>query len=240
MTLWKAILRSFRDLFSPQIVLFLVLSPLFSLLLWGIVFFLFAWNWIDFLEHWISNTGLFLWLENLLNFSNFSYASKFLAIFFIMALFIPLTYISTIILLSLFAMPVVVKTVHEKYYGNLVKVPVSSFRFIGNTLWFSFVFIVLLIVTLPLWLLPGMQIFLPMLLAAFYNRNIFTYDALGDFSSHQDIKQFKKTYQSDLLLLGFFLGVLAYIPVVCFFAPVIGALSYTHYCLGYKSLEQVS
>ena len=238
MTLWRAILSSFRDLFEPKILIFLILSPILSLAAWGLIFFLFAWQWVAFLSGWMAESSLFLWATELIGIVDISYLPKVLAIVGIVLLFLPLTYFSTVILISLFGMPVIVRVLRDKYYANIPKVAASGIGSIWNTLFHSLMFLILFSVTLPLWLLPGMQIFLPILLTAAYNRRIFSYDALGDFLPHKEIKSFQKEYKSDLLLLGIFVGALAYMPLASFFMPIMGAVAYTHFCLGHLSQKQ--
>lgn len=238
MTVWRAILVSFRDLFEPRIVLFLILSPLISLTAWALIFFLFAWQWVAFLSGWLTESSIFEWLTQLVGIVDISYLPKVLSIIAIVLLFLPLTYFSTVILISLFGMPVIVKVLRDKYYANVPKVAASGIGSIWNTLLHSLIFLLIFTLTLPLWLLPGMQIFLPILLTAAYNRRIFTYDALGDFLNHNEIKNFHKLHKSDLLLLGLFVGAFAYLPLASFFMPIMGAVAYTHYCLGHVSIEQ--
>jgi len=232
MTIWRSILSSFRDLFEPKIMVFLILSPILSLAAWALIFFLFAWQWVAFLSGWMSESTLFLWTTQLLGIAEISYLPKVLATIGIVLLFLPLTYFSTVILISLFGMPVIVRVLHVKYYGNIPKIAASGIGSVWNTLFHSVMFLLLFGITLPLWLLPGLQIFLPILLTAAYNRRIFSYDALGDFLTHKDVKTFQKDNKSDLLLLGIFVGTLAYMPLASFFMPIMGAITYTHYCLG--------
>jgi hypothetical protein len=232
MTLWKAILSSFRDVFEPRILVFFFFSPLISLSFWGLIFFLFAWDWVTFLSGWMGESSFFLWVTQWVGVSDISYLPKILAVASIVLLFLPLTYFSTIILISLFGMPIIVNVIRDKYYAPILKVQTSGLGSIWNTIFHSLIFLILFTLTLPLWLLPGLQIFLPILLTAAYNRRIFSYDALANFLYHKEIKQFQKTHKSDLLLLGIFVAALAYVPLGSFFMPVIGAIAYTHFCLG--------
>lgn len=231
MTLWTAFKHTARDLFEPRILIFLLLTPIFSLVAWGLIFLLFAWTWVNTLSLWMADSAAFLWLVDFLGVSA-GYLPQFFAIVAIVLLFLPITYFSTVMLISIFGMPVIVAVIREKHYPNLTKVGASGIGALWNTLLHSLIFLVLFVVTLPLWLLPGMQVFLPIALTAIYNRRIFTYDALGDFMSHKEILQFKKDNRSDLLLMGVVIGGLAYVPLASFIMPIVGALSFTHYCLG--------
>jgi len=235
MSFWRAILISFRDLFEPRILIFFILSPLISLAVWGLIFFLFAWQWVALLSQWMAESSLFLWVTELIGIVDLSYLPKVLAFLGIVLLFLPLTYFSTVILISLFGMPAIVRVLRDKYYANIPKVAASGIGSVWNTMLHSLIFLILFGITLPLWVLPGMQIFLPILLTAAYNRRIFSYDALSDFLTHKEIKAFQREYKSDLLLLGIFVGALAYLPLASFFMPIMGAIAYSHFCLGHLS-----
>jgi hypothetical protein len=235
MSLWRAILYSFRDLFEAKIIVFLISSLIFSIAVWGLIFFLFAWQWVAYLSKWMTDSSLFLWVTEFLGVIDITYLPKVLAFVGIILLFLPLTYFSTVILISLFGMPVIVKVLQEKYYPNIPMVAASGIGPIWNTIFHSFIFLILFGITLPLWLLPGMQIFLPILLTAAYNRRIFSYDVLSNFLTHKEIKVFQKKHQADLLLLGIFVGALAYLPLAFFFMPIMGAIAYTHFCLSHLS-----
>lgn len=232
MTIWKAIRSSFVDIFEPKILIFVILTPIFSLLVWGLVFFFFAWQWAMGLSDWLIHSTAFQWIVQTMGMEVAGYLPQVLAVLAIVLLFLPLTYFSTVILISIFGMPIIVRVLKNKYYGELQLVGASGLGSIGNTIVHSLLFLLLFFVTLPLWLLPGMQIFVPILLTAAYNRRIFSYDSLGDFLSHKEIKNFQKKYRSDLLLLGIFIATLAYLPLASFIMPIMGAIAYTHYCLG--------
>ena len=85
--------------------------------------------------------------------------------------------------------------------------------------------------TLPLWLIPGMGLVLPIYWLAWLNRRTFAYDALALHATKDEWKAIFARHRGKLLLLGVLLGLLAHVPFVGLLAPAFGALAYVHYGL---------
>jgi len=134
-------------------------------------------------------------------------------------------------------MPLIVEDFKKRYYTRLPHYQNSFFVTFKNTTLAIFLFIFMFVVTLPLWLLPGMQVFIPLLLHAGLNRRLFTFDALSSFLSNVEINQFRKKYRAELLVLGLFAAFLSYIPILSLFSPLLGALSFAHFCLGRLQID---
>ena len=85
--------------------------------------------------------------------------------------------------------------------------------------------------TLPLWLIPGMGLVLPIYWLAWLNRRTFAYDALAAHATKEEWKALFEKHRGKLLLLGVLLGLVAHVPLVGLLAPAFGALAYVHYGL---------
>jgi uncharacterized protein involved in cysteine biosynthesis len=68
-------------------------------------------------------------------------------------------------------------------------------------------------------------------LFAYFNQRVFRYDAVADHASAEELRELFRRHSMSLYLLGIVLSLLAHIPVIGFFIPVIAGLAFIHYCL---------
>lgn len=226
----SALGKSIKDLSQPVILWTLFIPTVISFTFWLVIYLLFAAGWVSVMSAFMQDLAPVLWLQNLLE-MNFAGATHVLAIVILILLFLPLAYFSTVVLVSLFAMPVIIKFLRRRYYSELISHGTAFWASLWNTLVHSFMFLLLFAVTLPLWLVPGLQILIPILLTASLNRRIFSFDALSDVATSQEIKSFIKENKGSLFGLGLILGIFSYIPFIGFLVPVFGGLAYGHFCL---------
>ena len=133
---------------------------------------------------------------------------------------------------AIFILPVLLKHIAARQYPELVAAGKS---FVGSTAAYSCamiaLFILLWIVTLPLWFMPGAALILPLVLMAWLNYKTYTFEILADFSTKIEKKKLLQKHATSLFLLGFLMSIVAHLPVVCLFAPGITALAFSHYVL---------
>jgi len=92
--------------------------------------------------------------------------------------------------------------------------------------------VVLLIVTLPLWLVPPLWPVIPVAILAWVNQRLLRYDSLAEHAEPIEMKLVFREQRGALYGLGLLLALVAYVPLVGFFAPVLFGLAFTHYLLG--------
>ncbi len=231
MKISKALWLSLRDLFHPKVLLLLLLTPLVSVLIWFSIFWFFAWEWAQKMRDYLVGSDIFLWVMNLIGVTDLGHIPLILAIVSLVALFLPLSYLTYVFFISTFVMNYLVDFVGQKSYPHLIRVRGGAWRAMGNSIFHSLMFILIFVLTLPLWLLPGMQVFLPIVLVASYNRRVFTYDVLSQYLPPPQIRDFQKRHKGSLFALGLVVAVLSYMPVLSLFAPLYGALVFTHAAL---------
>ena len=100
-----------------------------------------------------------------------------------------------------------------------------------NSIVAALLFLVGWVLTLPLWLVPGMALVLPLFWMAWLNRRTFAFDALAVHATDDEWRTLRWRHGGALLLLGGFMALLAYIPFMGLLAPSLAALAYLHYCL---------
>jgi CysZ protein len=91
---------------------------------------------------------------------------------------------------------------------------------------------VLAVVTLPLWLFPPLWPLIPLLIMAWVNQRLLRYDALAEHAERHEMAAVFRERRGALYLLGLFMALAAYVPVVGFFVPAVFALAFIHYLLG--------
>lgn len=226
--------KSLRDLFDGKILLLFLMPFIVSLALWGIIFALFAGAWLATLSSAMLEVSLIQWLQGWIGIS-LVVVTQVIAAILLFLFFVPSTYLTTVILVSLFAMPVIVKHLHKKYYSDVTSLGTAQVASVVNTVWHSIRFVLLLFLSLPFWLIPGMQILIPLLLTASLNRRVFAFDALCDYRNKADIQKIQDQYGKEYYGLGLLMGVFSYIPFVNFLVPVFSGLAYTH--LSFQKLK---
>jgi len=100
-----------------------------------------------------------------------------------------------------------------------------------NSVAAALLFIVGWLVTLPLWLIPGLALLLPLFWMAWLNRRTFAFDALTAHATSGEWRELRRTQALPLLALGLAMALLAHVPFLGLLAPSLAALAYIHFCL---------
>jgi len=117
-------------------------------------------------------------------------------------------------------------------YADLVQRRGGSFEgTVWNALAALLFYFLGLIVTLPLWLIPGMGLILSLFWLAYLNQRAYRYDALALHADSAERESIITREKSKLYLIGFGAGVLGFVPLVNFLAPAFVGLAYVHFCL---------
>jgi CysZ protein len=225
----EALGRGFKSLLTPK-MLALTLWPMFlALLFWGGL----AWFFWDQWAAGITAIAIQNGIEDRLVQWGFVWLAHWLVVALLMSLLLPAVYVSSLVFTAVFAMPVMLKFVVARDYADLeMKHGGTLLGSLWNSLLVLVIYLLLWIITLPFWLVPFGAIVVPVLLSAYLNQRLFSYDALMDHASREEFRQIQKRSRSGLFSLGGILGFAHYIPILNFFTPIYIGLSYIHFCLG--------
>lgn len=224
--IFKALRSAFRALLNTKMLGLLLVPPVVAVGGLFILFFVFWQGWTTDLGQYFGGLWIFQWA------TAFPDLGYWLAVIFLMLLFVPLSYLFAVLLTSLFVMPLVLVVLGKSEYADLEKKRGGTVTgSVWNTLKITFLFIVYFLISLPLWLIPGGQILIPVFLTAWLNKRIFLYDVLQDYASQEERLMIEKQRSTQLYGLGMILGLLAYFPMAFFLVPVISALSYSYFGL---------
>ncbi|MBX2987125.1 MAG: EI24 domain-containing protein [Bdellovibrionaceae bacterium] len=228
--IFPALRAAFRLFFHPRILRVVIGLPVLSLFLWGAVFY-FTWTPITgALTAWLGGG----WLEQKsLAWFSWSAADIGRGGGFVLALilFFPLSYVTTLVLTSLFVAPLVQSFLLKNEFPGLERRRGGSLSGgVGNTLAAGTLYLLLFALTLPLWLLPGGAVVVPVVLTAWLNRRVLTYDLLQDVASDEERRRLQRDFGGPLFLMCLALAFLSLVPGLGFFLPVWSTLALGWFC----------
>ncbi|MDB5800402.1 MAG: hypothetical protein JWL63_1341 [Rhodocyclales bacterium] len=222
--------RAARSLMRPDI-LWHMLWPTFvafalwivaAVLVWSeaadlILHFVQRWPWVG---HWFA-TGS----AQALVVTGFAHVMLIL-------LLVPLSLLTAAVLISVFALPLMLDRVAATDYPDLVqRRGGSQLGSVINALRALLLFIIVGAMTLPLWFIPGLGIVLSIVLSAWLNQRCYRYDVLMRHADREELRRLPRENRGALYLIGAAAGVLVFVPIFNFLVPALSGLAFVHYLL---------
>ncbi len=227
-SVFSACLAALRDLKEPRVIAVIVLPVLASLVIWLTVAVWFWQSWVTVLGEAIGSLSFARKLADW----GMQWMVNSLGVVALIALLVPALLITNMIITEIFAMPVMVKVVSERDYPSLEKrIGGSVAGSVLNAGTGITIYLVIFILTLPLWLLGPVGMLAGALNSAYLAQRMFRYDALSDHAGADEYRALVKNARGRLFLLGLTLAPLNFVPLLNLFAPVLNGLAYTHFCL---------
>ena len=215
--------------FHPRMLWLMVWPMLVSLVIWGVVAVL-AWMRLAL---WLAAL-LKQWLEPALGFIrlDFGDATLIAAHVIVFLLFVPLVYVTALFILGVFGMQKMVNYVAERSFPQLERRHGGTVAgSIGNGLAALGGMLGLFVLSLPLWLIPPLWPLIPLAVLTWGNQRLLRYDALAEHADKAEMARIFRERRAGLYALGFVLALLAFVPVVQFFGPVVFGLAFIRYLL---------
>ncbi len=145
---------------------------------------------------------------------------------------LPLMFATSVLLLEWFATPMMVEKVARTEYPDVERRRGGSqWTSVRRTLGSILVAIGLIVVTLPLWLIPGFGPAFSLALSAWLNYRSFSYDVLMNHADATELQSLPARHRSRLLLLALGAGTLTLVPIANLLAAPFAALAFAHYLL---------
>jgi CysZ protein len=165
--------------------------------------------------------------------SGWELIARWAAVFLLLAGFATLTYVTALMLVAVVALPLLITTIAARDYPDLVRRGENVFiGSLANTVGAGLVFIVGGLATLPLLLIPGVILVLPLAWAAWLNQRTFRFDALAEHATRAELKQLVSEQRGIFLGAGIGTAILAHVPLLNILAPTFTAVVFVHLCLG--------
>ena len=228
-----ALSHAFRDLFQFQVLWIVIWPILASGLLWLVLGVSFWGTFSGWIASGLSAIGIQSWLEGVKP----QWIANGIQATAQLILFVPLVFVTALIITALFAMPALIRLVADRDYPQLKRK--NGGGIVGsllNALVAIGIFIAIGVLTLPLWLI-GVGWVIPFAAAAYLNQRLFRYDALSEHASLVEMQTLFTTHRSSLWGLGLITGLVQFVPFLNLFAPVLTALAFIH--LGLSRLENL-
>jgi hypothetical protein len=174
---------------------------------------------------WLSEWGA-LWLAN------------FLALLGGWVVILTAAYLTAILLAAVFVVPLLVAVIGGRDYPDVALRGRDSF-FAGawNSLAALALFVAGWVLTLPLWLIPGAGLLLPVLWLAWLNRRTFAYDALAVHAADAEWHTLRRREATPHFALGALFAVAGHVPLLGLLVPTIAGIAYVHH--GLESLRRL-
>lgn len=155
----------------------------------------------------------------------------FIKIALVLAL-LPTIYVTAALLVAVIALPMMLEKVATQDYADLeLRRGGSNLGSAWNAVIAGAVFLIGMIVSVPLWLIPGGGLVASVILTGWLNQRAFGYDALMLHADRQELQRVPRVQRSSMLLLGGGCGLLAYVPLVNIVAPAFCGLAFVHFML---------
>ncbi len=226
----RALLHAFANLFHPRILWLMIWPMLIALAIWGTVLWVTGAQVVAMLAGWMQE-----WIQSGTFFIRWDVggAITFAAKILVFLMFVPLVWLTALLILSTFGMPVMVEHVASRRFPQLVRRQGGS---IAGSIWNGVVALAGLIglglISIPFWLLPPLWPLIPVFIMGWINQRVLRYDALAEHATGDEMQRLFAERRSALYWMGAILALLAYVPVVGFVAPVLFGLAFIHLLLG--------
>jgi CysZ protein len=227
MEVFAAFTKSLRDLTRAEVLWQAVWPPLVTLAWWGAVAVM----------TWSQGVALMARIVPGLPWSGWDWVAHWAAVFLLLAAFAALVYLTTVLLVAVFALPRLVSLVAARDYPDLVPHGENVFwGSLGNTLSAGAIFVLGCVVILPLLLIPGALLVLPLLWGCWLNQRTFSFDALAEHATRAEMQGLLRENRGAFYVAGLGTAAAAHVPLLNLLAPALTALVFVH--LGLAALRR--
>jgi len=224
----RALARAVGSLVHPVILVILLVPMVVAVAVWLGVAWAYWDTWTSAIQSLVVDHTAYSWTARW----DLTDAAGLVTVVVIVILLTPAIIITALLIAALFAMPVLVSHVARHNYPQLERRRGGT---VLGSAWNAFaavsLFLVLWVVTIPMWLLGPIAAVLPLLLSAYLNQRLFRYDALSEHASREEMQRIFEEARGKLFLLGLITGVPYFIPPFNLIGPVFAALAFVHLCL---------
>ena len=222
--LWRGLISQLH----PKMLALTLLPLLVVIVVWGSLTMYFWHDWVNGVTQIVSQTELY----SVLAVGWVAWIAGYMITTILVLLLLPVVLVTILLITSIVAMPYMVKHVAARDYPEL---EMKQGGTLSGSTWNGLVavsiYLLLWVITLPLWFLVLPAPLLSIALNAYLNQRLFRYDALADHASAEEMQQVIEQATSKLYGLGAALAPLQFIPGLNLFTPVYVGLAFIHLCL---------
>lgn len=226
----RSLFYAFGNIFHPSMLWLMIWPMLIAFAIWGTLLWIMGAQLVLLLSGWLQEliqSGTFLIRWDLRD------AIVITAKILIFLVFIPLVWLTALLILGTFGMPAMVEHVASRRYPQLARRQGGS---LAGSIWNGVVALAGLIglglVSIPFWLVPPLWPLIPVAIMGWLNQRVLRYDALAEHASGDEMQRIFASRRGTLYAMGAIVALLAYVPFVGFVAPVLFGLAFIHLLLG--------
>jgi hypothetical protein len=207
--LWRALAYGLH----PRVI-GLSLLPLGLMLVASLLFVYLGWEGsVAAVQGWLASLGWYQWLAGWLADMGWPRAAGMMAPLVVLALAMPVIVVACLLLVAAFMTSAMATLVRERRFPALVpRHGASLLRAVAWSLWSTLVALVVLVLTVPLWLIPPLYLVLPPLIWGWLTYRVFAFDALADHASAAERERLLREHRGNLLVMGVLTGYLGAAP----------------------------
>jgi uncharacterized protein involved in cysteine biosynthesis len=212
---FAAVLRAFQDLARGGVLVHLLWPPMVSLGLWLLMS---AFYWTQ------AHAAVLGWLPAV-PWSGWQWLGDLAAGFLLATTLFAAIYCTTLILVGAVSLPLMMARIAARDYPDLGRHGGNAFwSSLANTLAAGAIFAVGWLLTLPLLLIPGVVLVLPLAWTAWLNQRAFRFDALAEHATAKERERLFERERGSFAMGGVVTAFAAAVPVVNLLAPGFAAL----------------
>lgn len=213
--------RALSSVFHPRMLWLTFMPFAAATIVWGVVLW-FSWQaLIGATRGWLESWPLTTTLYGLFDWVGFSSLHAAVAPFIVIAVAIPLIVVTVLLLIATLSMPAVIKHLSKRQFAALEMRRGGTFAgSLVHSVWTTLVCLLVLVITLPLWLIPPFFALIPPLLWGWLTYRVMTYDALSLHASSEERRALVRQHRLPLLLIGVASGLLGSLPTLIWASSV--------------------
>ena len=197
-----------------------------GVLAWGLAYFFWtpAVDWVKAtLESFSLLNTCMAWLQSV----GVGGLKAFLIPMLVIVVLTPIIVVISLILVAVMMTPAMVSLVAERRFPTLERKKGHSL--LASIVWSlgaTVVAILILIVTIPLWLVPPLILIVPPLIWGWLTYRVMSFDALADHASKEERRTIMRKYRSPLLVIGIITGYLGAAPSIVWASGILFAAAF--------------
>jgi hypothetical protein len=214
----KLMMRSFglalQGIFHPWVIWLTIRPFLIGAAIWFGILWVIWTPLLDWMRGFLTNSFASAWIEIMLSTIGWETVRAVITPYFSIVLIMPLVIVSILVLVSFTSITSVLRHVEKKSaYVGLKKEQGGSFF---GSMWVVIsscgIFLVLFLITLPIWWIPPIFALIPPILWGWLTTRLMTYDVLSRHATVDERIELSQLHRGPLLMIGIFVGLLGAAP----------------------------
>jgi len=224
--------RAVASQLHPKMLSLLVVPFVLAIVFWVLTAYLVWTPLTDWLQGWLFGGGLLARGAEWAAGYGLAGLRDWIPALIALLLVVPVMFATAVVLIAVFAMPVVVRHLGGGAYRDVERLgSLSVAASVWNAASASLLFVAGYLLTLPLWLIPPLALVVPWLWWSWLTARVMRFDSLVEHADAGERKAAIASRRSEYFVLALLVTALNYVPPLFLITPVLSALAFTHYSL---------